>query len=95
MKYSELELKKLSKLKHLEREKQIINNILNFIRMIHLNGDDFIASSYDSEFFGELPMTFRKKSGQLMGLITANVDGEVKKYVFLIRDMNRWRICLN
>jgi hypothetical protein len=27
-------------------------------------------------------MTFRKNSGQVMGLITATIDGEVRKYVF-------------
>lgn len=27
-------------------------------------------------------MTFRKKSGQAMGLITVTVDGEARKYVF-------------
>jgi len=43
---------------------------------------DFIESSFDSEFFGALPMTFQKKTGQVMGLITATINGEVRKYVF-------------
>lgn len=33
-------------------------------------------------FFGELPMTFKKYPGQVMGLITATINGEVQKYVF-------------
>lgn len=27
-------------------------------------------------------MTFRKNEGQVMGLITATVNGEVRKYIF-------------
>ena len=63
-------------------EEQIKFNILNFIRTIYLNELDFIGSSFGSEFFGELPMTFKKNTGQVMGLITATINGEVQKYVF-------------
>jgi hypothetical protein len=66
----------------LSTEEEINYNILNFIRTIHLNGQDFIESEYNSAFFGELPMTFKKKSGQVVGIITATVDGEVNRYVF-------------
>ena len=66
----------------LNLEDQIKFNILNFIRTIHLNDLDFIESSFGSEFFGELPMTFKKNTGQVMGLITATINGEVQKYVF-------------
>ncbi|NLJ18316.1 hypothetical protein [Globicatella sulfidifaciens] len=82
MKYSELAVKKLLKIKDLNIEDQVKVNILNFIRAIHLNEEDFIESAYGSQFFGELPMTFQKNEGQVMGLITATVDGEVRKYVF-------------
>jgi hypothetical protein len=66
----------------LSLEDQIKFNILNFIRTIYLNEQDFIKSSYGTEFYGELPMTFRKNPGQVMGLITATINGEVRKYVF-------------
>jgi len=82
MKYSEIEVKRMLKARDLNLEEQIVFNILNFIRTIHLNRQNFIESSFGSEFYGELPMTFRKNSGQVMGLITATIDGEVQKYVF-------------
>ena len=82
LKYSEIEVKKMLKAGDLSLEEQIKFNILNFIRTIHLNELDFIESSFGSEFFGELPMTFRKEPGQVMGMITATIDGEVRKYVF-------------
>jgi len=82
MKYLELAVKKLLKSKDLSIDDRIKVNILNFIRTIHLNEEDFIESTYGAEFFGELPMTFQKNAGQVMGLITATVDGEVHKYVF-------------
>ena len=78
MKYSEKEIKKLLKTKDLRLEDQVKVNILNFIRTIHLNEEDFIESPYGSKFFGVLPMTFEKKPGQVMGLITATVNGEVR-----------------
>ena len=82
MKYSENEVKKMLKMGHLSLEDAIKFNILNFIRTIHLNELDFIESSFDSEFFGDLPMTFQKKPSQVIGLITATINGEVRKYVF-------------
>jgi hypothetical protein len=82
MKYSEIEVKRMLKAGDLSLEDQIKFNILNFIRTIYLNEQDFIKSSYGTEFYSELPMTFRKTPGQVMGLITATINGEVRKYVF-------------
>ena len=82
LKYSDIEVKKMLKAGDLSLEEQIKFNILNLIRTINLNELDFIESSFGSEFFGELPMTFRKKPGQVFGLITATINGEVRKYVF-------------
>jgi len=82
LKYSEIEVKKMLKAGDLSLEEQIKFNILNFIKTIHLNELDFIESSFGTEFFGELPMTFKKNSGQVMGLITATINGEVRNYVF-------------
>jgi hypothetical protein len=81
MKYSEIEVKKMLKAETLSLEEQIKFNILNFIWTIHLNGIDFIETPLESEFFGELPMTFKKNPGQIMGLITATINSEVRKYV--------------
>jgi hypothetical protein len=82
LKCLELTVKKMLKARDLSLEEQIKFNILNFIRTIHLNELDFIESSFRSEFFGELPMTFMKNTGQVMGLITATINGEVRKYIF-------------
>ena len=82
MRYSEIEVRKLLKTGDLSLEDQVKVNILNFIRTIHLNKQDFIDSAYGTEFFGDLPMTFKKRSGQVMGLITATVNGDVRKYIF-------------
>ncbi len=82
MKYSELELKTMLKAGNLSIEEQIKFNILNFIRTIHLNKQDFIQESYYTEFYGELPMKFSKKAGQVMGLITVKVEDDEWVYVF-------------
>ncbi len=88
MQCSEIELNKLRKSIPLNGkdeitiENRIKFNILNFIHTIHLNNQEFTNSSYNTEFFGELPMTFKKKSGQVMGLITVKVKGEEHRYVF-------------
>ncbi|NLL46846.1 MAG: hypothetical protein GX250_08620 [Clostridiales bacterium] len=82
MKYSEIDMKKMLKAGGLNLEDQIKFNILNFIRTIHLNKLDFIESSFGTEFYGDLPMTFKKNPGQVMGLITATINGEVQKYIF-------------
>ena len=82
MKFSMLELNKLRKTVDKNIEDQINFNILNFIHTIHLNADDFIEMFYNSKFFGDLEMTFKKKPGQVMGLITVTYDGGIRKYVF-------------
>jgi len=82
MKYSELELKRMIKAGDLSVEDQIKFNILNFIRTIHLNKQDFVQESYGTEFYGELPMTFRKKAGQVVGLITVKTEGDERTYIF-------------
>lgn len=82
MQYSEIELKKMTKLENMDIEEQIKFNILNFIRTIHLNKQDFIQESYNTKFFGDLPMTFKKKGGQVMGLITVSIKNEEQIYIF-------------
>ena len=46
------------------------------------NKQDFVQESYGTEFYGELPMTFRKKAGQVMGLITVKAEGDEQVYIF-------------
>jgi hypothetical protein len=58
MKYSELKLKRMNKAVMNSTEDKIKYNILNFIHTIHLNELNFIQESFDTEFFGELVMTF-------------------------------------
>jgi len=82
MQYSELELKTMLKAGNLNIEEQIKYNILNFIRTIHLNKQDFIQESYHTEFYGELPMKFSKRAGQVIGLITVKVGDDERVYVF-------------
>jgi hypothetical protein len=82
MEYSEIEVNRLLDTDNLSTEDLIKVNILNFIRIIHINKQNFIESSYRTEFFGELPMTFQKNAGQVIGLITATVNGEVRSFVF-------------
>jgi hypothetical protein len=76
MKYSELELKRMIKAGYLSIEDQVKFNIFNFIRTVHLNKLDFIQESYGTEFYGELPMTFRKRAGQVVGLISVKIEGD-------------------
>jgi hypothetical protein len=82
MEYSEIEVNRLLDTDNLSTEDLIKVNILNFIRIIHINKQNFIESSYRTEFFGELPMTFQKNAGQVIGLITATVNAEVRSFVF-------------
>lgn len=82
MKFSELELYKLRKITDKNIEDHISFNILNFIHIIDLNTEDFIEISYNSKLFGNPEMIFKKKLGQVMGLITATFYNEIRKYVF-------------
>jgi len=82
VKYSETEVIHLLETKGLILEDQVKANILNFIRTIHLNKQPFIHSAFDTEYFGQLPMTFKKESGQVIGLVTATINDCVHQYVF-------------
>ena len=86
MKYSTPEINKLWKIEDKNTEEIIKLNILNFIRTIHSNKHDFIDESYDAEFFGDLGMSFKKKSGQVMGLITVNIKSEDRKLIYIFNE---------
>lgn len=85
MLYNEIELKKLMKrdINLLSREEIIKIDILNFIRCIHLNEDDFYANRYDSKYFGDVEMIFRKEANSLIGHCRVVVKNENRVMDFL------------
>lgn len=84
MKYSKLELKRLFKMDNKDVEDKIKVNILNFIDTIHENRQNFVEEPFNTEFFGDLGMTFQKKRGQVMGLIRVHIKAtdERRSYIF-------------
>lgn len=82
MKFSLKIFEDLQSRKDLSIDEEISLSILNFIRVIHLNQQDFVSLEIDSKYYGQLPMTFKKKPGQVIGGITAAVDGEIRRFVF-------------
>ncbi|NLC66587.1 MAG: hypothetical protein GX752_06580 [Clostridium sp.] len=86
MKYSTLVINKLFKKEDKTLEETIKLDILNFIRVIHSNGHDFIDAFYDAEYFGDIGMTFKKMSGQVMGIITVNIKSEGRKLTYIFND---------
>lgn len=69
MRFSILELKLIidKGQKGMTTEEKIAFNILNFIHCIILNKQDFYSESFNSHLFGDLEMTFKKRSFCLIG----------------------------
>jgi hypothetical protein len=65
-------------------ENEIELNLLNFIRVIHLNRQNFYSESFDSQHYGDLEMTFKKNSNCLIGHCRAEnkKEGIVVNYLF-------------
>lgn len=86
--YSELELRKMVNidLKNLSIDEEIKFNILNFINCIYLNKQNFIHSSYDTEYLGNLSMVFKKKPGQVFGLVRVIVKDEGRKMEYIFNE---------
>lgn len=82
MRFSELELKRALRRAKQSKEDGVKFNILNFIHTIHLNQLNFIAESFRSDYYTDPPMTFRKEDGQVVGIISATIDGKEHRYVF-------------
>jgi hypothetical protein len=84
--YSEKEYKRLLDSNYADDsvEHEIELNLLNFIRVIHLNGQDFYTQSFGSQYFGDLEMTFKKNSNCLVGHCRAEnkKKGIVVNYLF-------------
>lgn len=88
MRYSELELKRLFNKGHenLTIEEEITANILNFISCIHLNKQDFYSESFDSQYYGELEMSFTKKSKCLFGSCRVHIKKQDKIIFYLFTE---------
>ena len=86
MRFSELQFKHLVNTGYADMtiENEIEFNLLNFIRCIHLNKQDFYSESYGTQYFGDLEMTFKKNSDSLIGHCRANIknEGRVLEYLF-------------
>lgn len=86
MRYSELELKRIidKGYANMTTEEEIAFNILNFIHGIHLNNQDFYSESFNSQFFGDLEMTFKKNGCCLIGHCEAinKKDNRIQEYLF-------------
>jgi hypothetical protein len=86
MRFSELELNKLMKkgYTNFTIEEEISFNILNFVHCIHLNKQDFYAESFDSKFFCDLEMEFKKAEKCLIGHCRVYIKKQDKEvqYVF-------------
>jgi hypothetical protein len=86
MRFSELELKRIidKEYTNMSIEEEITFNILNFIHCIYLNGQDFYSESFNTQFFGDLEMTFRKSGCCLVGHCQAIIKKEnrVIDYLF-------------
>ncbi len=99
MRFSELELKRIIDrgYKNMTTEEEIVFNILNFIHCIHLNKQDFFSESFNSQYFGDLEMTFKKSGCCLIGHCQAIVKKEsrIVDYLFtengyeLLQDVNK------
>jgi len=99
MRFSEVELRKRVKkgLHNLTPKEEIDFNILNFIHCIHLNKQDFYSERFDSKFYGEIEMTFKKSHGSLIGHCRVKIakENRVTDYLFtengyeLLRDVVR------
>ena len=86
MKFSKSEIRRLRKIKNRTIEETIQIDILGFIETIHSNKQNFIDEMYDSEYFGDLGMTFKKKSGGVMGVINVNIKNEDREVVYIFND---------
>lgn len=87
MRYSELELKRIiDKDSNNMTDTDAINfNILNFIHCVHLNKQDFYKASFDSQYFGDIEMTFKKNPFSLIGHCRVNdkKNEVVQDYLFM------------
>jgi hypothetical protein len=90
MRFSEIEFKHLRNSSYADEsiENEIEFNLLNFIRCIHLNKQDFYSESFETQYFGDLEMIFKKHSGSLIGYCRAIIKKEDKVVDYLLQRMD-------
>jgi hypothetical protein len=85
--FSELQLKRMidKGYENFTIEDEISFNILNFIKYIHLNQQDFYAESFNSQYFGDVEMTFKKDANSLIGhcRVVVKKDNRTIDYLFM------------
>ena len=88
MKYNELQLKKMMKrgFDCLTVDDVISIDILNFIRTIHLNKQDFYSARFDTQYFGDREMTFKKEANCLIGHCRVSFKDEDKVIDYLFTE---------
>ena len=86
MQFSEVEMKRIIDrgFKNVSLDEEIAFNILNFIYCIYLNKQDFYRESFDSQYFGDLEMTFKKSGDCLIGhcRVVVKKENRVIDYLF-------------
>ncbi|WP_047154982.1 hypothetical protein [Aneurinibacillus tyrosinisolvens] len=85
MKYNELELRRLMKKDYnsLIAEEVIQINLLNFIRCIHLNKQDFYAATFNTTYSGDIEMSFIKAENCLIGYCKVSIKKKRKMIHYL------------
>ncbi|MDD3051404.1 MAG: hypothetical protein PHR06_09680 [Candidatus Cloacimonetes bacterium] len=86
MKYNELEIKKMMKKgsDNLSVDELISIDILNFIRTVYLNKQEFYSARFDTQYFGDREMMFKKEANCLIGhcRVSFKDEGKVIDYLF-------------
>lgn len=88
MRYSETEfrkqMKEFQKTNQHSPEWEAELNILGFINTIHNNRQDFYRSSFDSHFYGDIELWFKKDIDRLFGYcrVLFTTENLVKEYIF-------------
>lgn len=88
MKYNELQLKKMMKkgFDNLTVDEVISIDILNFIRTIYLNKQNFYSARFDTQYFGDREMTFNKEENCLIGHCRVSFKDEGKGIDYLFTE---------
>jgi len=61
-------------------------DILNFIRTIQQYKQDFYSARFDTQYFGDLEMTFKKEASCLVGHCRVSFKGEDKVIDYLFTE---------
>jgi len=88
MRYNEFALKKLMKKEFddLSLDERIAVDILNFIHIVYLNKQDFYSARFDTQYFGDVGMTFTKQANCLIGFCRVSLKAEDKVIDYLFTE---------